>query len=192
MSENIDAFLRVLDGKDTKTGGGTASSIAGAMAAGLVSMVARLSIGKQDLLDREHYEEIARKADNTGRDLFRGGFEDSAAFDRISSAFKLPKNTPEEKAARSKELQAAFIQAAEVPLCNAASCRAILELCSRLGERFNTNAASDLECARYLAEAGMRGCAANVRINMPSIKNKEIRRDLELRLTEIIDREVAK
>ena len=187
MSSNIDAFLCVLDGTDTKTGGGSASSIAGAMAAGLVAMVARLSMGKEGLLEQEHYEEIAREADALGRDLFNGGHQDSAAFDRVSSAFKLPKNTADEKSARSKEIQSAFVHAAEVPLRNSSNCRRVFELCARLEESFNTNAASDLECARYLADAGMKGCAANVRINMPSIKDEKIRLDLDTRLNEIID-----
>jgi formiminotetrahydrofolate cyclodeaminase len=49
MDQNIKAFLRVLDASDNSTGGGTASSVAGAMAAGLAGMVARLSVGKKDL-----------------------------------------------------------------------------------------------------------------------------------------------
>ena len=69
--------------------------------------------------------------------------------------------------------------AAEVPLSNAARCKRVLELCQRLEKSYNTNAASDLECALHLATAGLKGCAANVRINLPYIKDENIRKDIE-------------
>jgi len=62
MQENINAFLRVLDAKDNSTGGGTASSVAGAMAAGLAAMVARLSMGKKDLAPTRAYQTFAAEA----------------------------------------------------------------------------------------------------------------------------------
>ena len=60
MAANTKAFLRVLDSSENTTGGGTASAVAGAMAAALVAMVARLSLGKQDLEDEDFYREIIR------------------------------------------------------------------------------------------------------------------------------------
>ena len=189
MSQNIDAFLRVLDTEDNSTGGGTASSIAGAMAAGLVGMVARLSSGKEGLDRPEHYDKIAEEANRLSRELFDGGKMDSAAFDRVSAAYKMPKDSPEAKAKRSEAIQKAMVNAAEVPLTNAGSCKRILELCSTLERSYNRNAASDLQCARFLAEAGFKGCAANVRINLPAIKNSDIHQDIEDRLNEL-EREV--
>ena len=112
MDQNIKAFLRVLDASDNSTGGGTASSVAGAMAAGLAAMVARLSMGKKDLAPREHYEKIAIQAEAIAGHLFDGGREDAAAFDRVSSAYKLPKETGEDKATRSLEIQKAMMYAA--------------------------------------------------------------------------------
>ncbi len=189
MSQNIEAFLRVLDTEDNSTGGGTASSIAGAMAAGLIGMVARLSSGKEGLDTPEHYDRIAQEAERLSRKLFDGGGEDSAAFDRVSAAYKMSKDSPVAKAERSSAIQKAMVNAAEVPLSNAGACRRILELCATLERSYNHNAASDLQCARYLAAAGFRGCAANVRINLPSIKNSDIRKDIEDRLNEL-EREV--
>ena len=75
-----------------------------------------------------------------------------------------------------------MLHAAEVPLSNAGRCRRVLELCRRLKDRFNTNAASDLECAIYLATAGLNGCAANVRINLPYIKDGSACKDIQNRL----------
>jgi len=185
MDQNINAFLRVLDAKDNSTGGGTASSVAGAMAAGLVAMVARLSMGKKDLSPQGHYEAIAAKAEKLSTALFNGGHEDAAAFDKVGAAYRLPKDTDEDKAVRSRSIQEAMIHAAEVPLANAERCRQVLKLRRSLEESYNTNAASDLECAGYLARAGLKGCVANVRINLPYIKDPEVCNQIERKLEEI-------
>jgi len=191
MDQNIKAFLRVLDTSDNSTGGGTASGIAGAMAAGLAAMVARLSIGKKDLSPRAYYEKIASQAETIAGRLFDGAREDAAAFDRVGSAYKLPKETDEDKAFRSLGIQKAMVHAAEVPLSNAGYCKTVLDLCRQLEEKFNTNAKSDLECAGYLAKAGLKGCLANVRINLPYIKDetvcREIKRKMDLMLTGVFN-----
>jgi methenyltetrahydrofolate cyclohydrolase len=186
MQENINAFLRVLDAKDNSTGGGTASSVAGAMAAGLAAMVARLSMDKKDLAPTPTYQTIAAEAEMLSAELFSGGHEDAAAFDHLSMAYKMPKDTAEAKEARTRAIQTAMKHAAEVPLLNAQRCKRVLDLCRRLENSFNTNAASDLACGIYLATAGLKGCAANVRINLPYIKDENTRKDIEERLESMI------
>ncbi len=186
MQENINAFLRVLDATDNSTGGGTASSVAGAMAAGLTAMVARLSMDKKDLAPTQTYQTIATEAEILSRELFNGGQEDAEAFDRVTIAYKMPKDTTAAKDARSQAIQEAMQHAAEVPLLNAGRCKRILALCHRLENSYNTNAASDLKCAVYLATAGMKGCAANVRINLPYIRDERVCKDIEERLESII------
>lgn len=185
MNQNVKAFMRVLDANDNSTGGGTASCVAGAMAAGLAAMVARLSMGKKDLAPPEHYEAIAEEAEKLSQALFNGGYEDAAAFDAVSSAYRLPKDTEDAKAARSRAIQAAMVHAAEVPLANAKRCKRVLMLCRTLESSYNQNTASDLECAGYLALAGLKGSAANVRINLPYIKDPEICREFEGELENI-------
>ncbi len=186
MQENINAFLRVLDATDNSTGGGTASSIAGAMAAGLAAMVARLSMDKKNLAPTQTYQSIAAEAEILSAELFNGGQEDAAAFDRVTRTYKMPKDTTAAKDARTQAVQEAMQHAAEVPLSNAARCKRVLEICQRLGKSYNTNAASDLECALHLATAGLKGCAANVRINLPYIKDESIRKDIEEKLEAIL------
>ena len=187
MDQNIKAFLRVLDASDNSTGGGTASSVAGAMAAGLAAMVARLSMGKKDLAPQEHYEKIAAQAEVIAGNLFNGGREDAAAFDRVSSAYKLPKDSDEDKAVRSLEIKKAMVYAAEVPLSNAGYCKTVLDLCRQLEEKYNTNAESDLECAGYLAKAGLKGCLANVRINLPYIKDETVCREIKRKMDQMLE-----
>jgi len=187
LNSNIKSFLKVLDVNDNTTGGGTASSIAGAMAAGMAGMVARLSMGKKDLAPTEHYEAIATRAETLCRELFAGGSKDSEAFAAVNAAFGMPKGSDLEKTARSRAIREGMIRCAEVPLKNAFMCSRVLALCDRLEKGYNTNTASDLECARHLAEAGLKGCVANVRVNLPYLKDKAQVRDLESRLEKVLN-----
>jgi formiminotetrahydrofolate cyclodeaminase len=171
MDETLTAFLKVLDPEDNSTGGGTASAVAGAMAAALVAMVARLSLGKTGMESESFYREISLKAEDLSRRLYQGGAADSRAFEAIRAAYRLPKSTPVEKEKRLAAVQEAVREAARTPLENAEACRNVLGLVARLQKRFNENAASDLECAGYLARAGLSGCLANVEINLRSLKD---------------------
>lgn len=176
--EDIEAFLKVLDPEDNETGGGTASAVAGAMAAGLVGLVARVSVGKQDLEPESYYREIDTAARSLTLDLFRGAREDSRAFGAVMRAFGLPKGTDAEKESRSAAIQAGMVGAARVPLVNAERCARALALVGRLDGRSNPNAASDLACARSLATTALQGCLANVEVNLMSIKDASVRSEL--------------
>ncbi len=186
LDTNIAAFLKVMDVSDNSTGGGSASAIAGAMAAGLAGMVARLSMGKKGLASTEHYEKIAVRAETLCKALFDGGRRDSDAFAVVSAAFGMPRGTDTEKAARSAAIKKGMTLCAEMPLKNADGCREVLDLCGQLSKSYNTNASSDLECARHLATAGIKGCAANVRVNLPYMKDEDQVRDLEDRINTIL------
>lgn len=186
MDKHIDAFLKVMDSKDNSTGGGSASSIAGAMAAGLTGMVARLSMGNKDLEPDDHYNAIATRSEELCQELFAGASQDSEAFAVVSAAFGMHKGTDEEKAVRTGAIKDGMTRCAEVPLQNATLCSQVLELCSRLEKSYNTATASDLECARRLAEAGLKGCAANVRVNLPYLKDDLLVSKLETRLEELV------
>lgn len=182
MDEHLNTFLRVLDPQDNQTGGGAASAIAGAMAAALVGMVARLSIGKQGLEAEAYYRPIDQQAQALAEALLSGANADSQAFDAVMDAYRAPKDTPAQKARRSQAIQQALIAATHVPLNNAENCARIMSLCSRLEGRSNPNAASDLDCARYLARAGLRGCLSNVRANLTAIKDPQTIRQMTAQL----------
>jgi formiminotetrahydrofolate cyclodeaminase len=183
MEKNVQAFLKVFDPADNSTGGGTASAIAGAMAAALAGMVARLSVGKKDMEADEFYLEREETLTTIAAELFDGGWKDSEAFAAVLQAFRLSKESEEEKSARRQAIQAAWIQATEVPLANAHQCAEVLDLAHDLEGRSYVDAASDLNSALYLARAGLKGCLENVAINLPMIKDESIaagfRRELE-------------
>ncbi|MEN8144652.1 MAG: cyclodeaminase/cyclohydrolase family protein [Gemmatimonadota bacterium] len=174
----VDAFLRVLDPADDATGGGTASAVVGALAAGLTGMVARLSAGRAELEGEEDFAAIDAEAQRLTDILFEGGRLDSEAFGAVMQAYRMPKEPESAKAERSAEIQRAMLGAAKVPLENAERCAEVFVLASRLEGRSNPNAASDLACALDLVHAAARGCLENVDINLGSIKDETARQQL--------------
>jgi formiminotetrahydrofolate cyclodeaminase len=182
---DLHAFQKVIDPDDNATGGGTASAVAGVMAAGLVGMVARVSKGKPDLESDAFYDTIDTAAQELTRALMQGGKDDSEAFGAVMRSFTLPKCTEEEKQARTTTIRAAMAEATRVPLDNAQNCVRVLELADRLSAKFNQNAASDLACARSLACTGVEGCLENVAINLPSVKDEQASAELTARSNEL-------
>jgi formiminotetrahydrofolate cyclodeaminase len=174
-SAALDTFRRVLDPTDNSTGGGSASAIAGAMAASLAAMVARLSIRPDASEPESFYRAIAAAGAALSGELLAGSHEDAAAFDAVVAAYRLPKTSEGEVAVRRDAIQSAFVTATEAPLANARRCGAVLDLVIELEGRSNERAKSDLTCAWHLGEAALRGCLANVEINLPGIKDQAVR-----------------
>ncbi len=170
--ESIATFLRVLDPADNSTGGGSASAIAGGMAAALTAMVARLSLNGAGGEPDDYYQPIAQAGAELARALLAGATEDAQAFDAVMAAYRLPKATDAEKAARGAAIRVALAHATRVPLRNAELCAEVLALVAQLAGRANPRALSDLQSAGYLARAGLQGCLANVDINLPGVKDE--------------------
>ena len=173
------AFNKVLDSEDFTTGGGSAAALAGAMASALVAMVAKLSLKKEYGLPFEKQEKVAAEAENLKDLLLKGAAEDIEAFALVKEAYGLPKNSDAEKAKRAEMIEKAFVTAARVPAENADKCRRALDLAKMLDGRSNPAAASDLKVALDLAETGLKGCLANIEINLSSIKDRAVLQQLE-------------
>jgi formiminotetrahydrofolate cyclodeaminase len=152
-------------------GGGSAAALAGAMGAALVSMVAELSLGRGA---SEEEEARIRELGHAGRSqqaaLLDLSEEDSAAYAAVVAARRLPRESDEERAARTTALNAAMHAAADVPLRTAAAAAEVLELAERMAPIGNRNAVSDVGVAAVLAVAGVRGALLNVRINLPYLQ----------------------
>jgi formiminotetrahydrofolate cyclodeaminase len=172
LNDNIVTFQKILNPNDNSTGGGTASAVAGAMAAALVAMVARLSIGRTGSKEASFYQTLISEAERLSAELFTGSRKDSEAFAHVMASFRMPKETEKQQTVRRQAIDEAMLTATRVPLINAEKCRQILDLKQKLEKHMNPNAASDLECAGYLARAGLLGCLANVKINLPGLKNE--------------------
>lgn len=178
----------IMDSKDVTVGGGSASAVAAAMAAGLIGMVARLSVAKGDktygLADRE-YLACADELDSLAEELKKGAVDDANAYLGIKNAYALPKDTEEQKEARRLAVENAAVTAATVPLKNAERAARILEWGRRLEGHSNGNAGSDLECGKMLAAMAVRGASLNVSANMPLIKTPHKREAIENKLASI-------
>jgi formiminotetrahydrofolate cyclodeaminase len=165
-------LARILDAGDATTGGGSAAALSGAMAAGLLGMVARLSIGKDLELGDARYEAVVAEALALRDQLAAGAAEDAAAYGLIKGAYALPKGSEDERAKRAAAIHDALIAAAEVPRDNALRSARVLDACRELVGRSNESAASDLAVALDLARLGVVGCAANIDVNVAMLEGE--------------------
>lgn len=176
-------------------GGGSASAIAGSIAASLLAMVARLS------LDRPKYEPYSatnehalETAEAARKRLLALAEDDARAYARFSAARKMPHDTPEQEEARNGATQVSARDASEVPLAVVRECARLLEEIAVVAGRSNLNAASDLEVAGRLSAAAAHGAAANVMINLPMVGDERYAGGTTAELNDLlhnIDRTVA-
>ncbi len=167
-------FLERLAAGTPTPGGGSASAYAAAQAAALVAMVGRLTVGKKKYkaVEAEVWP-LIEQADALRRDLTAAVEEDAAAFEAYMAARKLPRNTEEEKAARSQAVLEATRHAAAVPLKTAHLAMEVLALARRMAEIGNVNAVTDAGTAAALARAAVEGAALNIRINATGLPEGE-------------------
>jgi formiminotetrahydrofolate cyclodeaminase len=183
---SVQAFCDALGSKDPTPGGGSASALAGAMAAALVAMVARTTAGSKKFADRaERMDAVAREADGLRADLLALVEEDAAAFDGVMAAFRLPKETPEQQAARGRAVQEAYRGAAEPPMKVCDLSLRVLELAERVAADGTPSAASDAGVAAHLAATALEGAALNVRINVAALKDAAVRDGFTQRLKRV-------
>ncbi len=176
-------FLEKLASDEPAPGGGSASALAVAAAAGLVEMVAHLTRGREQFVSAEaDMEAVLRAVPGLRRELTDLIDKDTAAFNGIMKAMRLPKSTETEKAARREAIQAATRQAAEVPLRVTALAGEVLALARVVAEKGNPNAITDAGVAGRLGLAGAEGAGLNVRINLAGVKDADYRSRTESQL----------
>lgn len=167
-------FLDALASRKPTPGGGSASAYAGAMAAALVVMVARLTIGKKKYTEVEdQMRQVADRANILLGDLTEAVSKDSLAFDAVMDAYKLPKDSEAEQTLRRDQIQTATLQAAQVPLQVANDALEVMDMAKTTVLQGNLNAISDAGSAAAMAGAAISGAALNVRINAQELTDKE-------------------
>ncbi|MBN1994341.1 MAG: cyclodeaminase/cyclohydrolase family protein [Anaerolineae bacterium] len=184
----LQPFLDELAAGTATPGGGSAAAIAGAMGAALVSMVCNLTIGKEKFAHIEaQMKTILARSEALRTELTQLINDDIEAFNTVMAAFRLPKTTDEQKAARRGAIQAATQKATLPPLATARACAQVVELCRVVAERGNPNAISDAGAGAACAQAGLKAAALNVLINLSSIKDETFIAARQAELDQILD-----
>jgi formiminotetrahydrofolate cyclodeaminase len=164
-------------------GGGAAAALAGALGAALVSMVCNLTIGRERYAATDAEARAIRDEATSALAILRDGAQrDADAYDRLMSAFRLPRESDDERAARTAAVQSATAVAASVPLGIAEESASVIALAERALGKTNPNAASDLAVAALLAHAAVESAAENVEINLKSLKDEQTGARLAARL----------
>ena len=169
--EKVD-FLDALAAGTPTPGGGSAAAYAAAMGAGLVAMVAQLSMGKKKYEDVEDVMQgILAEAEALRVRLTQAVENDAAAFEAIMQAFKLPKETNQEKATRSQKIQEATFTATRIPLQTAKDAVSVMGLALKVADKGNSNAITDGASGAAMARAALTSAGYNVRINLASLQD---------------------
>ena len=171
-------------GKDSPApGGGSVAALAGALGAGLGSMVAALTPAKRG------YESTlapltarGEKLINSLESLKKGVDLDTDAFNEVMAAMRLPKKTAEDKTIRTAAIQAGYKTATLVPFNTAETCVNVISELLEVAEIGNPNSASDVGVGALMAYAGFEGAALNVNINLPSIKDENFKNEMKAQI----------
>ena len=171
--ESTLSFIDQVAAATAAPGGGSAAAYAGALGAALVEMVAGLTLGKKKYSAVEpEMQAIRIQAARLRAELSHGVEDDSAAFEAVLGAMRLPKSNDRQQQARQAAIQVATVNAAHVPLHAAANAVKVMELAEKCARDGNVNAISDAMTASQLAHAAVTSAGYNVRINLKSLEDQ--------------------
>lgn len=168
-------FSEELASDSPAPGGGSAAAYAGALAASLGAMVGNLSANKRGWEDRhDFFSEWAVKGQEARKKLLHMVDEDTRAFNSLMDAFRLPKETPEEKKIRQDAIEQATLRATYSPLNMMRIAHQQFEMLDVMTREGNPNSVSDAGVGAICALAAVEGGWLNVMINLGGLKNKEV------------------
>ena len=172
-NENGPSFVEELAAPTPTPGGGSAAAYAGAIGAGLVAMVAGLTIGKKKYADVEaEMQAIRVVAENLRKELTQAVDDDASAFEAVMGAYRLSKENEELAAIRSSAIVTATLNAAHVPLHVAEDVVKVMELALKCVRKGNLSAISDAMSGFAMCRAALTAAGYNVRININSLEDK--------------------
>jgi glutamate formiminotransferase/formiminotetrahydrofolate cyclodeaminase len=169
-------------------GGGSIAALAGSLAAALSSMVANLTFAKRKFRKRRpQMEALSIEAQAVKDELLRAVDQDTAAFEAVIDAMRLPHGTAEQKEFRDRAIEAGYRHATEVPLTTARLCQQVMALALRATEQGLPSGITDAGTACWMARAGLEGAILNVRINLLEITDQQWRNSVSEKITLIQD-----
>jgi glutamate formiminotransferase/formiminotetrahydrofolate cyclodeaminase len=184
VSKNVREFVDEVASSSPAPGGGSVSALAGSLGAALGCMVAHLTLGKPGYeAAAGEIQDALQKLESLRKDLLNIVEEDTQAFNRVSEAYQMAKESGPQKMERSKAIQDALKGATQVPLKLTRKCASALDLLKALATKGNPSAASDAGVGALLAYAGLMGASLNVEINLGGMKDQDFaartRKELE-------------
>jgi glutamate formiminotransferase/formiminotetrahydrofolate cyclodeaminase len=180
---NLRQFCNETLSDSPAPGGGSVAALMGALGASLGGMVANLSAGKRGWDEQlEFFSDWAVKGQQLKDQLLFLVDEDTAAFNKVMAAFGLPKDSAEEKAARTNAIQTANQYAAEIPLRVMETASRAYDLLAAMAEKGNPASISDVGVGLLATRACIDGAGMNVRINLSGLKDERVRAELGERL----------
>lgn len=187
LEKKATEFLEDLSSAAPFPGGGGAAALTGALAASLGLMVANLTIGKKKYAAVEEEMQNAIQVLISLRDeLVRLTDEDAVGFEPLAKAYRLPKDTPEQRLHKEAVMEKALYDACVVPIKIMEKTLEVMNYLILLGEKGSVMAVSDAGGAIVLAQAALEGAALNIFINTKSMKNRELAEELNLRAEKMI------
>lgn len=185
---SVQEFVAETASDSPAPGGGSVAALAGAQAAALLGMVANLTVKSKKYA--EVHEEMAKIADEYKE--YEAKFvdfidKDANSFNGVMAAFKLPKETDEEKAARKAKIQEEYKKAADVPFTVGKTAAELLNKAEILIEEGNSNAITDVGVGVLNIKLAVTGAFYNVKINLGSIKDEEYVANRKKEMAEIIE-----
>lgn len=168
------AFAEETSSESPAPGGGSISAYMGALGAALACMVANLSAGKRGWESRwKEFSDWAEEAQQLMKELLALVDEDTAAFNRLMGAMRMPKSRPEQIEERDAAIEAATLYAGEVPLRTMKTAVKAFPLLRRMAEEGNPNSVSDAGVGALAARSAVLGAQLNVKINASGLKNRD-------------------
>ncbi len=183
----VDGYLEALASRAPVPGGGSAAALVGAVAAALVAMVGRVTLGRPSLATTD--DAVARmitEADEARATLRRAMDEDEAAFSRVIASYRLPRATEDEKRARRMAITIAAQEATVPPLVVARTSRRILDLALVAAAHGNPTVVSDAAVAAWAGAAAIRASAVNVRVNLGAVRDEAFAAAAEAELGQLV------
>ena len=174
----VHRFVDVLSTEAPAPGGGSVAALCGALSGALSSMVAALTHGKKGYESVfEEMERVGSRAQTLKAEFLVDVDRDTAAFNRVMNAMRLPKTTEADKKAREAGIQEATKEATLVPLAVLRRSLEAAELARLAVTSGNKNSVSDAGVAALTARAAAEGAYLNVRINLPGISDERFRKE---------------
>lgn len=189
---NLVAFANETASESPAPGGGSISAYVGALGASLATMVANLSSHKKGWDDQwEYFSYYASTGQAIKDELLKLVDEDTNAFNKIMNAFGLPKNSDEEKQARSQAIQDATLYATQIPLKTMQVCFSGYEIAQAMVEKGNPNSVTDAGVGALCIRTAIYGAYLNVKINASGLKDKVIAEKLVAEASDILQKSNA-